>query len=341
MLALVLVLVATMLMFMGLFIWAWFFRSSINCSEATATVTVTGTPTAEIAEVMKVEEKAPEVIFNVEPAALVEIRSDEEWDDYWASLAFEMHESIPLRDESSGTRIPCELLFIVSVYLSTSAQAAIVAENLRTIRALYPEAIICVVDNGSVFKYDMDASIVFVDNTEWVKKGFGYEFSGYLTALEKYDPAWAVCIQGSLVLQKRFEVTDLIRRQPDMNKQIFAVKYFPSLGINDAEDGRFICHASQLFGSVPKTRSACNGVFGTNFIAAKVVLDVLKAGLLRIQVNSKVRSQATERILAIFMWNLGVDSAVQNLDGDLRYQSEFTRDSNPLHFWKVWFTQFK
>lgn len=324
--------------FIALFVWSWVTRPSGDCSnqatferEMTLPAAVTNAPCPACPE-------APAVTPFV-PPALAESRSYLDWDEFWISQTFKPREEIPLRDRSSKRRIPCDTLFAVSVYLANTEQAEIVEQNLRNIHQLYPDAVICVVDNGSPIKYAYDEAVVdFIDNREWVQKGFGFEFSGYLTALQRYDPQWAVCMQGSMVLSKRFEFTDLEKLQPISTKQIFAIKYFPSLLLH-GEDAQFISHASLMFGSVPRTRALCNGVFGTSFVAAKPVLENLKEGLLRLQVSTKLRSQATERIVAIYMWNIGVDAAMQNLDGDFRYQSEYTPDNHPGYFWKVFFTQ--
>ena len=264
----------------------------------------------------------------------------------WQSYFREEIQPVTLRelDNTNFQRIKVENLFVVSVFISNEDQARLIFKNVNNILNIFPTATVCVVDNGSLYNYSLDlpTTVCFIDNSEQVKKGFGFEFSAYLTALQKYEPTgFLVAIQGSLVLQKVFSFEELRNRQPDPTKQIYSVKCFSPLLMDDI-DGFFVYTVAKQFNLfLPAKTTQANGVFGCNFICSGTVAEELRNGLLRVQVKEKKHSCACERILGLYVHSKGVDPLLQSLDGQIiHFQFAKRTDSlenNPFYFWKVFF----
>jgi hypothetical protein len=215
-----------------------------------------------------------------------------------------------------------------------------VVENITKIAALFPNATVCVVDNASLVNYafNLPERVCFIDNTEHIANGFGYEFSSYFTALERFQPSgFMVAMQGSLLLQKPFSFADLCALQPDETKQIFSIKCFETLCMSANEDGKFVNTVAKQFDLfIPTESFKANGVFGCNFICNGSIAEDLRNGLLRTQISQKLHSQACERLLGLYMHSKQVDPLVQTLDGLIQFDTVYTKD-HPYHFWKVFF----
>lgn len=325
----------TTVLFLALFLWQILQPRTITTAQNQQAITISP-------DIQGVEVTHPPI---VECTQQTELRSESLWDEYWLKFGFGKRLPVELRPvpDQSETRIKCTHLFVISVYFDTERQREVLQDNFRQIRTLHPEneTVVCVITNKCPlpFTEHLD-NVVYLDNTTWVNKNFRYELSGYATALDLYDPEWVVCMQGSLLLQKRVDFASLANRQPDSAKQMFAIKYFDGLFVGDAEDPEYIWSASQSFGGVPKDQSMCNGVFGCNFIAGGKMIESLRASVLRLKVDTKNRSMGMERVLGIFMWNHGIDPKDQNVDGNLSEQYAAERPAH-FFFWKVFFTQFK
>jgi hypothetical protein len=263
------------------------------------------------------------------------------YEDLWREYRTETFEPVALRKLKTNVhREQVENLFVISVFVRSMEQCSIVVENITKITALFPNATVCVVDNASLVNYafNLPERVCFIDNTEHIANGFGYEFSSYFTALERFQPSgFMVAMQGSLLLQKPFSFADLCALQPDETKQIFSIKCFETLCMSANEDGKFVNTVAKQFDLfIPTESFKANGVFGCNFICNGSIAEDLRNGLLRTQISQKLHSQACERLLGLYMHSKQVDPLVQTLDGLIQFDSVYTKD-HPYHFWKVFF----
>jgi len=188
-------------------------------------------------------------------------------------------------------------LIIVAVYVNNTAMSYnTLIGCLNQIRKIYPNKFIVAVDNGSLndkwHQVAKELNIIILKNTSTIHK---YEMGAYKCALQYFRADKYICVQGTLYLNKKIDLSSLNKQTPNaiafntLNRLEWSGTGLQLINklLNSIEMGPWGCN--------PRLVLWCSFCCNNSFMK-----DMFESGIFDLPSHTKNHSCAFERILGYY-----------------------------------------